>query len=82
MSRFAIWFGKNADAAIALILAVVVAVLGIGVNLPDERDIINSAILAVIGLLATSVLRDRGGARRSRRRSATRCGRRRRRWTG
>ncbi|MFI0349560.1 hypothetical protein [Actinomadura sp. 9N407] len=60
MTRFATWLGKNADALIALILAVVVAVLGIGVNLPNESEITNSAVLAVVGLLATSVLRDRG----------------------
>ena len=60
MTRFANWLGKNADAVIALVLAVVVAVIGIGVKLPNEAEITNSAILAVIGLLATSVLRDRG----------------------
>ncbi|WP_329520171.1 hypothetical protein [Spirillospora sp. NBC_01491] len=60
MTRFATWFGKNADAVIALVLAVVVAVIGLGVDLPNEAEITNSAILAVIGLLATSVLRDRG----------------------
>src|SRR3954471_6878132 len=60
MTRFANWFGKNADAVIALVLAVIVAILGLGVNLPNEDEITNSGILAVIGLLATSVLRDRG----------------------
>ncbi|MEU6749411.1 hypothetical protein ACQPZ8_35770 [Actinomadura nitritigenes] len=60
MTRFANWLGKNADAFIALVLAITVAVLGLGVNLPHEAEITNSAILAVIALLATSVLRDRG----------------------
>ncbi|WP_433324814.1 hypothetical protein [Spirillospora sp. CA-294931] len=60
MTRFAIWLGKNADAAIALVLAVTIAVLGIGIALPNENEVINSAILAVMGLLATAVLRDRG----------------------
>ncbi|WP_030144847.1 hypothetical protein [Spirillospora albida] len=60
MTRFTNWFGKNADAVIALVLAITVALLGVGVNLPNESEITNSAILAVIGLLATSVLRDRG----------------------
>ncbi|GLZ10698.1 hypothetical protein Acsp04_09330 [Actinomadura sp. NBRC 104425] len=57
MTRFALWLGKNADALIALVLAVAVAVIGLGVRVPDE--VTDSAILAVIGLLATSVLRDR-----------------------
>ncbi|WP_067462674.1 hypothetical protein [Actinomadura macra] len=60
MTRFATWLGKNADAFIALVLAIAVAVLGVGVDLPHEDDVTNSAILAVVGLLATSVLRDRG----------------------
>ncbi|MBT2209913.1 MULTISPECIES: hypothetical protein [Actinomadura] len=60
MTRFATWLGKNADAFIALILAITVAVLGVGVDLPHEDEVTNSAILAVVGLLATSVLRDRG----------------------
>ncbi|TDC85007.1 hypothetical protein [Actinomadura sp. 7K507] len=59
MTRFANWLGKNADAVIALVLAITVAVLGVGVKLPNEAEITNSAILAVIGLLATAVLRDR-----------------------
>jgi hypothetical protein len=59
MTRFAAWAGKNADAVIALVLAVVVAALGLGVKLPNEDEITNSAVLAVVGLLATSVLRDR-----------------------
>ncbi|MQY02232.1 hypothetical protein [Actinomadura macrotermitis] len=60
MTRIAVWLGKNADAVIALLLALVVAVLGLGVDMPNEDEIVNSATLAVIGLLATSVLRDRG----------------------
>ncbi|GAA2408355.1 hypothetical protein GCM10010191_16090 [Actinomadura vinacea] len=59
MTRFATWAGKNADAVIALVLAIVAAALGLGVQLPNEDEITNSAVLAVVGLLATSVLRDR-----------------------
>ncbi|WP_019630647.1 hypothetical protein [Actinomadura atramentaria] len=59
MTRFAVWLGKNADAFIALVIAVVVAVLGLGADLPNETEITNSAILAVVGLMATSILRDR-----------------------
>src|SRR5262245_14752770 len=60
MSRFASWFGKNADAVIALVLAIAVAVIGLGFQFPNEGEITNSAILAVIGLRATALLRDRG----------------------
>ncbi|MFC0042030.1 hypothetical protein [Actinomadura rayongensis] len=59
MTRFAVWLGKNADAFVALVIAVVVAVLGLGVNIPHETEVTNSAVLAVVGLMATSVLRDR-----------------------
>jgi len=59
MLRFAAWAGKNADAVIALVLAIVVAALGLGVQLPNEDEITTSAVLTVVGLLATSVLRDR-----------------------
>ncbi|RAY16452.1 hypothetical protein DPM19_06165 [Actinomadura craniellae] len=57
MTRFAIWLGKNADAVIALVLAVVVAVLGLGVELGD--GVVESAILLVMGLLSSALLRDR-----------------------
>ncbi|MBO2449723.1 hypothetical protein J4573_21655 [Actinomadura barringtoniae] len=60
MTRFVIWFGKNADAAIALLVAVVVTLMDIGFQLPHEDQITSSAILLVMGLLASSVLRDRG----------------------
>ncbi|MEU5879746.1 hypothetical protein [Spirillospora sp. NPDC047279] len=60
MTRFAIWLGKNADAVIALTLAIVVAVISLGLQVPNETQVVNSAILAVVGLLASSILRDRG----------------------
>lgn len=60
MTRFATWVGKNADAVIALVIAIAVAVIGLGFNLPNETEITNSAVLAVVGLLATSLLRERG----------------------
>ena len=59
MTRFATWVGKNADAVIALVIAITAAVLGLGLNLPNEEEITNSAVLAVVGLLATSILRER-----------------------
>lgn len=59
MTRFATWAGKNADAVIALVLAIAVALLGLGLNLPNEDEITNSAVLAVVALLATSLLRER-----------------------
>jgi len=58
MGRFAVWLAKNADAAIALLLAVVVAVLGLSSD-ADNTDLISSATLLVLGLLAASILRDR-----------------------
>jgi hypothetical protein len=58
MTRFAIWLGNNADAVIAFIVAIGVALIGLGFEVPPA--ITDSAILMVIGLLATSVLRDRG----------------------
>lgn len=56
MARFAVWVARNADAAIALILAVVVAVISLG-N-PDSA-LVAGATLLVLGLLAAGILRDR-----------------------
>jgi hypothetical protein len=58
MGRFAVWLAKNADAAIALIIAVVVAVLGLS-SVGTNSDVVASATLLVLGLLAASILRDR-----------------------
>ncbi|WP_106398571.1 hypothetical protein [Actinocorallia populi] len=57
LARFALWLLRNADAAIALVIAVVVAVFG----LSDDPDLnkVASATLLVLGLLAASILRDR-----------------------
>jgi hypothetical protein len=59
MSRFATWMVKNADAVIALVLAVAVALIGLGFNFQNEDEVVDSAVLAVVGLLATSLLRER-----------------------
>ncbi|MFD0853366.1 hypothetical protein ACFQ07_14085, partial [Actinomadura adrarensis] len=59
MARFATWIVKNADAVIALVLAIAVALVGLGFNFPSEDEVVSSAVLAVVGLLSTSLLRDR-----------------------
>ncbi|WP_395106879.1 hypothetical protein [Actinomadura sp. SCN-SB] len=59
MTRFATWIGKNIDAVIALVLAIAVGVLSVGFDLPNESEITDGAVLAVVGLLATYLLRDR-----------------------
>ncbi|SDG03817.1 hypothetical protein SAMN05421505_101181 [Sinosporangium album] len=63
ISAFAAWAGKNADGAIALILAIVVGVLGI---LPDDQvpdalqnQLISGATLVILALVATALIRDR-----------------------
>jgi hypothetical protein len=57
LARFFVWLLKNADAAIALVIAVVVAIFG----LSDDPDpgLVASATLLVLGLLAAGILRDR-----------------------
>lgn len=54
MARFALWLAKNADAAIALLLALVVAVISLG-----SESLVASVTLLVLGLLAAGILRDR-----------------------
>ncbi|GAA3233458.1 hypothetical protein [Actinocorallia longicatena] len=56
MGRFALWLAKNADAAIALLLAVVVAAISLG---DPGSKVVASATLLVLGLLAAGILRDR-----------------------
>jgi hypothetical protein len=60
MVRFTAWLARNADAAIALLLAVFVGALGLSPALGDHQsEIVASATLVVLGLLATAILRDR-----------------------
>lgn len=57
MMRLAAWLAKNTDAALALLLALVVGALGLLPGVGDE--VLGSATLLILGLLATSILRDR-----------------------
>ncbi|PTA44784.1 hypothetical protein [Micromonospora sp. RP3T] len=57
MARLLGWVVSNLDAFIGLLLAVTVAVLGLTNTV--SQDVVNSAILLVLGLLAQAVLRDR-----------------------
>ncbi|MCW2887004.1 MAG: hypothetical protein QOE54_7110 [Streptosporangiaceae bacterium] len=60
MVRFAAWLARNADAAVALLLAVFVGALGLSPALGDKQsEVVASATLVVLGLLATAILRDR-----------------------
>ncbi|HEX4812446.1 MAG TPA: hypothetical protein VFV66_06800 [Nonomuraea sp.] len=61
--RVAPWAVRNADGAIALLLAIVVGVLGI---MPDEvvppevqTQLVNATTLVIMALVATALLRDR-----------------------
>jgi hypothetical protein len=58
MGGLVTWFGRNAEALLALATAVVVGILGIVDILGIEQ--INNGILLVLAVLATAVLRDRG----------------------
>ncbi len=57
MARFVTWVVKNLDAFIGLLLALVVAILGLSDTV--SQDVVNSVILLVLGLLAQALLRDR-----------------------
>lgn len=57
LARFVFWLLRNADAAIALVVALVVAVIGLSED--PEPGKVASATLLVLGLLAASILRDR-----------------------
>jgi hypothetical protein len=57
MVRFAAWLAKNADAAVALLLALFVGALSLGFEL--NTQIVYGTTLLTLGLLATSILRDR-----------------------
>jgi hypothetical protein len=57
MARLFTWVVNNLDAFIGLLLAVVVAVLGLTNTV--SQDVVNSAILLILALLAQAMLRDR-----------------------
>ncbi|GII92386.1 hypothetical protein Ssi02_26170 [Sinosporangium siamense] len=64
VKSFTTWAGKNADGAIALVLAIVVGGLGIipGDVLPStfpEDELISGATLVILALVATALIRDR-----------------------
>lgn len=60
MARFTRWLRRNADAVLALLVAVVVGVLAVVEVLgPDQ---VNAAILLVLALLAATLLQDRKSA--------------------
>jgi hypothetical protein len=60
MTRFASWLAKNADAAFALVLSLVVAIITVvDIGLEVDADVVSGATLLVLGLVATSLLRDR-----------------------
>lgn len=59
MGRVLIWLRNNIDGLVALVLAVIFGVISlIDIGLFDS-DLINAVILLVLGLLATTLLRDR-----------------------
>ncbi|WP_433709953.1 hypothetical protein ACQP2U_26475 [Nocardia sp. CA-084685] len=59
MARVLIWLRNNIDGLVALVLAVIFGVISlIDIGLFDS-DLINAVILLVLGLLATTLLRDR-----------------------
>jgi hypothetical protein len=57
MTRLFIWVASNLDAFFALVLALSVAGLGLTSTVPQE--VVNSAILLTLAVLAESILRDR-----------------------
>jgi hypothetical protein len=57
MKRFAVWLAASSDAAIALILALFIGILGVVSTV--NAEVVSNATLVVLGLLSTSILRDR-----------------------
>jgi hypothetical protein len=57
MKRLVIWLANSSDTAIALALALVIGILGVLSTVNSE--VVNNATLLVLGLLSTSILRDR-----------------------
>ena len=60
MARFTRWLRRNADAVLALLVAVVVGVLAVVEVLGADQ--VNAAILLVLALLAATLLQDRRAA--------------------
>lgn len=60
MARFTRWLRRNADAVLALLVAVVVGVLAVVEVLGADQ--VNAAILLVLALLAATLLQDRKSA--------------------
>jgi hypothetical protein len=60
MARFTRWLRRNADAVLALLVAVVVGVLAVVEVLGSDQ--VNAAILLVLALLAATLLQDRKSA--------------------
>src|SRR5450755_896438 len=58
MTRFAAWLSRNADGAIALVLAIVLALLVLADIVQADRYV-TAATLIVLALLATTLLQDR-----------------------
>lgn len=58
MARFAAWVSRNADGAIALVLAIVLALLVLADIVQADRYV-TAATLIVLALLATTLLQDR-----------------------
>jgi hypothetical protein len=58
VKRLAAWLKENADAAIALVVAIVIGLL-ILADIVHGDQYVNAAILIVLALLATTLLRDR-----------------------
>jgi membrane protein implicated in regulation of membrane protease activity len=61
MTRFAAWLSRNADGAIALALAIVLALLVLADIVQADRYV-TAATLIVLALLATTLLQDRARA--------------------
>ena len=57
MPRFVAWIGKNADGLIALVLAACIAILAL-TDVVGTNEV-NSAVLLILAVLATTLLRDR-----------------------
>lgn len=57
MPRITKWIGKNADGVIALVLAACIAILGLTEVVGGTA--VNSAVLLILAVLATTLLRDR-----------------------
>jgi hypothetical protein len=57
MKRFTAWLSKNADGVITLVLSIAMGIIALAHVLGTEE--INAAILLILALVATTILRDR-----------------------